>query len=333
MRRLLPLGLVIAVLFAASARAQQEQDSTYVPRVAKPAFTGRRLSVMIDQKHNNYFTMSGRYRAFAELLRQDGLFVMPGVQRFSSTLARSCQLLVVADASGSPRWNSTAASGPAFFPDESDILAKWVEGGGALLLIVDNAPFSLAMNELVGRFGVDMGYGVTVDTLHEDPETKNPGCLLFTREDGLIADHPITLGRDSSERIRRVVVFTGQSLGGPRGSKGFLVLSPTAADIPAGAGMARPVDPEAARRSRIGADLRAAGALPAVGRYQGLAFEFGKGRVVVLGDGAIFGAQKVVGEQARALGKPVLRLGLNRPDLDNQQLALNVVHWLLRVLD
>jgi hypothetical protein len=33
------------------------------------------------------------------------------------------------------------------------------------------------------------------------------------------------------------------------------------------------------------------------------------------------------------MGKDYLLMGLNRPDLDNAQLALNIVHWLTRVLN
>ncbi len=333
MRRLLPLSLLLLACSFAPAHADQVEDSTWVPKVAKPTFTGRHVVVMIDQKHNNYFSRSTHYRAFAALLAKDGMIVAPGVQRFGPSLLKNCQVLVVADAAGAPQWSAPKASAPAFYAGESDVVGKWVEEGGSLLLVVDNDPFASAMKELVGRFGVDMSYGPTVDPEHQDPETRNPGCLLFRRDQGLIADHPIMRGRDAGERIDQVATFTGQSLTGPRGSTGLLILGPAAADLPGSTGVTRTVDPEAERLTKMDPELKSRGALPAVGRFQALAFEYGKGRVVVLGDGAMFSTQKVVGDEARARGKDALRIGLNRPDLDNQQFALNILHWLTRELN
>jgi hypothetical protein len=62
----------------------------------------------------------------------------------------------------------------------------------------------------------------------------------------------------------------------------------------------------------------------AAGRAQGIAMAFGKGRVVVLGEAAMLSAQ-VAGPNRRPFG-------MNRPGIDNRQLALNIVHWLSRLL-
>ena len=47
---------------------------------------------------------------------------------------------------------------------------------------------------------------------------------------------------------------------------------------------------------------------------------FGKGHVVVLGEAAMLSAQL-----AGPNGNP---FGMNRPGIDNRQLALNIMHWL-----
>ena len=60
--------------------------------------------------------------------------------------------------------------------------------------------------------------------------------------------------------------------------------------------------------------------IPAPGRAQGLAFQVGKGRVVVLGEAAMLSAQ--LAGRARA------PMGMNVPGSDDRQLALNVVRWL-----
>ncbi len=190
------------------------------------------------------------------------------------------------------------------------------------------------MDSLAVRFGVDMGKSYTVDTRRVDPETGNMGCILFTRALGLLGDHAITRGRDKSERIDRVATFTGQSLVGPPGQPGLLVLSPSALDLPFTPDARREASLEARRKADTTSAVNTPGAVTAVDRFQGVAFGFGKGRVVVLGEAAMFGSQFVLGTDALRMRKSRLRIGLNRPDLDdNQQFALNVLRWLARELN
>lgn len=333
MRRTLLLALLPLALATAPARAQQVEDTTFVPKVAKPAFASRHPVVMIDEAHGNFSTRTGFYRAFASLLTQDGLKVISGAQGFSPRLLEVCQVLVVADALSTKDLNGPAARANAIPVPECDVVRDWVRRGGSLLLIADHAPFASAMDSLAVRFGVDMGKGTTVDTRRVDPETGNMGCILFTRALGMLGEHAITRGRDETERVNRVATFTGQSLAGPPGSTGLLVLSPSAWDLPFSLDARRVATAEALRRADTANVVKTPGAVTAVGRFQGVAFRFGSGRVVVLGDAAMFGSQFVLGQDARERGRDRLRIGLNRPDLDNRQFALNVVRWLAKELN
>jgi hypothetical protein len=334
MRHMLFALLLLAVAAAPARSQRQVEDTTFVPKVAKPAFTRRQPIVMIDEAHRNQFTMKGAYRVFASLLTEDGLRVIPGVRAFSPEVLETCQILVVADAVGSAQLMAPSARASAFRIAECDAVRDWVKSGGSLLLIADHAPFASAMDSLAVRFGVDFGKASTLDTRRVEPETGNMGCILFTRAHGLLGDHPITRGRDKAERINRVATFTGQSLMGPRGSTGLLVLSPSASDMPTTPDARREATSEARRRADTTSVVTTPGVVTAVGRFQGLAFGFGKGRVVVLGEASMFGSQFVLGMEARQMGKDRLRIGLNRPDLDdNQQFALNVMRWLARELN
>jgi hypothetical protein len=120
-----------------------------------------------------------------------------------------------------------------------------------------------------------MSQGVAVDAKNSG---DGPSQLVFSRENQLLGDHPITRGRDESEQVGRVMTFTGQSLLGPEGSVAFLKLGETATDQGGPGG--KPV--------------------PAVGRSQGLALPYGKGRVVVLGEAGQLSAQ-ILGRMALAL--------------------------------
>ncbi len=66
---------------------------------------------------------------------------------------------------------------------------------------------------------------------------------------------------------------------------------------------------------------------PAAGFAQGVALEFSKGRVVILGEAAMLTSQ-VTRTTAGAF-----KFGMSRPGYDNRQLALNIMHWLSRKLD
>jgi hypothetical protein len=56
-----------------------------------------------------------------------------------------------------------------------------------------------------------------------------------------------------------------------------------------------------------------------------VALPLGKGRTVVLGEAAQLSAQ-VAGPQRRPMG-------MNAPGIDNRQMALNIMHWLTRLID
>jgi hypothetical protein len=61
------------------------------------------------------------------------------------------------------------------------------------------------------------------------------------------------------------------------------------------------------------------------GRAQGVAFALGKGRVVVLGEAAMMSAQ-IAGPTGEG------RMGMNAPGNQDKQFALNVLHWLTRLI-
>jgi len=310
MRPMLRMLLALAIgSFAAPVHAQQEPDTTFDTRVSSPAFTSRHPRVAIDEAHHNFHTIGGRYAPFAALIARDGCNVVPGREKFTARALASLDILVISNALGHEDMDDSAASRPAFTTDECKAVRSWVERGGALLLIADHAPMGAAAGELGRTLGVDMRSGYTIDTLQA--AGQNPSLIAYDANHGLAAEHPIMRGRDSTERVGRVVAFTGQSLRGPRGSAVLLRLSEKAEDLMVGLGQAGPGVPAEKRR-------------PAGGRAQGLAFTLGKGRVVVLAEAAMMSAQ-VAGPERRPMG-------MNAPGSDDRQFALNIVRWLGRAL-
>ena len=291
------------LMLALLANAQQVADPNFNIKVEHPAYETNGPKVLFDEAHNNFHTAGGRYKAFADLITNDGYQVTPNKQKFSAATLKGFDILVISNAMGALQMNTPEASNPAFTPAESDAVRDWVKAGGALLLIADHAPVGSATQILGERFGIDMSKQFTVDEQNYEKETQNPGFIVYTRESGRLADHPITNGRNAAERVNKIIAFTGQSLKGPIDSFAFMKLADTAQDRMPGPD-SKPVS--------------------AAGRAQGIALKFGKGRAVFLGEAAMLSAQLA--------GPNQMKFGMNYPGIDNRQLALNIVHWLSRVL-
>ena len=284
------------------ASAQQTADPHFDARVDKPAFTKNFPRVLFDEAHNNSDTTSGRYKPFADLLFNDGYHLAVNRQPFTKASLANHKILVIVNPLGAEDADEEGAGSPAFTTAECDAVNDWVRGGGALLLIADPAPFGSATELLAKRLGVDMSKGDTADPANADKEFNSPEVIVYSRENHLLAENALTNGRSDAERVNRVLVFSGQSLKGPAGSDAFLKLADTAVDKIA------PPDKNSS----------------AAGRAQGIAFHLGKGRVVVLGDAAMLSAQLTGSDN-----QPV---GMNVADIDNRQLALNIMHWLSGLL-
>lgn len=337
--------LAASALAISPAIAQQGPDTAWAPNVARPAYAANGPRVGIDEAHLNFHTATGNYLPFAKLLRADGYRVSGSSERFTARSLAAFDVLVIANARGGTGLD--ALTNPAFTDEECAAVAAWVRGGGSLLLIADHAPFGTAAEALARQFGVDMSKGFTFDTTPGTAQGSNVSILRFDRENGLLGDHPILAGRGDAERISRVVTFTGQSLSIPDGATPLLRLSPTAQDrLPPTAEEARAQNARrqaridslvAAIRARGGGDttvaltttLRDDGPqrfASAAGRAQGLAMPFGAGRVVILGEAAMLSAQVI-----NLPGRDPMYMGMNVAGSDDQQFALNVLHWLSRL--
>jgi len=275
----------------------QRGDPNFDVKVARPAYIQEHPRILFDEAHQNFHTAGGRYKPFADMVANDGYRVSPNREKFTRQALEKCEILVIANAMGPDGTDDTVAAKSAFTETECDAVRDWVSDGGSLLLITDHRPFGDAAEALSKRFGVEMSKGVTRDP--ENSEKDRPAQILFTRAKNLLGDHPITRGRDESERLNRIKTFAGQSLKGPAGSTAILKLADTATDDVG--------DKE----------------VSAAGRAQGVALGYGKGRVVVLGEAAELSAQMIGLE----------KFGMNVPGLDNRQMALNLVHWLSGLLE
>lgn len=314
--RLAPAALAALVLALAPppppVRAQQFPDTTFDVSVARPVFTAEpRPRLAIAEGHHEFHTASGRYRPFADLARADGFEVVPLPGALTDSSLAPLRVLVTANAMGDADMGSARAEKPAFTPEEVEAVEAWVRAGGSLLLIADHAPFGAAMASLGQAFGVGMRNGYCLDP-GPGNRSGNPGTIRFTAAYGLDTSHVIVRGRSASDRADTVATFTGQSLEGPSGSRALLTLAETAFDE-------RITFAERQSGKRVAKDRR----LAAGGRAQALAFEHGRGRVVVLGEAAMATAQRA-GPEGR------FRMGMNAPGNHNKRFITNALRWLAR---
>lgn len=318
---------LLLALLACAAFPQQRADPDFKPTVERPVYKASHPKVLFDEGHHNAHALSNRYQAFGDLLRNDGYDVQPIKDEFTQDSLKGAEVLVIANARG--KGNGFAGeSQRAFSFEECNAVRDWVAVGGSLLLVADHAPMGSAAEMLAARFGVQMSKGYVEDMKHtvEGPEGDQGGTIVFSRANGQLGDHPITRGRSATERINVVWTFTGQAVKGPAGSARVLALADSAADRAATLLPPQPGDPPG--RSRIGIG----DPVPLSGWSQGIALEFGRGRVVVLGEAGMLSAQiNGISKEDEQKGKKPIKFGMSRPGIDNKQFALNTLHWLSRL--
>lgn len=312
------LGGVAAALVAAVAimavllQRNPGYDAKFDTHVAAPAYRDQHPRVLFDEGHNNVHAMNEGYRPFVQLMRNDGYEVEALEGPVTAEALRDVAVFVIVSARGT----SDSEDDPAFTEAEDNIISEWVVRGGSLLLVTDHWPFGAAVTPLGERFGVDMSKGMTSDPEHFEPQLSD-SHIVFSRENGLLGAHPIFEGRGGAERITRVLTFTGQSLRGPADATPLLRLAVTARDAP-------PTRPSVTRSGgNVRVEMTYGESVSAAGWTQGVAISFGRGRVVVLGEAGMLRA---------TLGPDGQPVGMNYPGYDNRQFALNIMHWLTRLI-
>ena len=299
--------VVTLLMLAACSTPSHVQlaDAAFDSRVRDPRFPRRNVTLLFDDAHENFHRSDGRYAPFVTLMKNDGLAVRSNTSVFTEESLSGHDVLVIVNAEGAEPASS------AFTEAEVNAVSSWVQDGGGLLLVADHSPFGIAANALSERLGVRMLDGHLKDAQNSDPDLPGPFFLLFTRENGLLGVHEILAGRREEERIERIVTFGGQALLPSIPVQTLLALSASAEIV----------------KDR---DKPESGEPIPPGAVQAVAFELGRGRVVILGEAAALTAQVITGDAAKAAGKEELRIGMSRGDLDNKQFALNIVRWLAR---
>jgi hypothetical protein len=297
------LSLVLLLVTTSPVYSQQVADTSFIAQLEHPAFeSGTGPIVLIDEGHNNFHTASGRYLAFAALLRMDGYVVRPSVHMFSGETLADADVLVVSNAIDERNvddWSLPVYS--AFTDAEVAAVEQWVSEGGSLMLIADHMPMPGAAAALANAFGVRFLNGFAFES-----ETDTDPPMIFRRSDGSLRSHYITDGESPAERVDSVASYTGQAFDPGATALPIMVFRAEAVSF----------NPQEAWRFTDNTPRVSVG-----GWAQGAVTEHGAGRAAFFGEAAMFTAQ--------VSGPDRAPMGMNRPEaIQNSQFLRNVMRWL-----
>jgi len=287
---------------ATEIMAQQFPDTVFVYSIRQPAYQkDKGPLIFIDKAHHNFHTQEGGYAPFSKLLVQDGYRVLSlDKPVLSENVLKGCKILVIANALDSVNTEDWILPTPsAFSKQEIEILNKWVTNGGRLFLIADHMPFAGAACDLGKAFGFEFINGFAFTGSGTWPPS------VFSVKNNTLLKSPIISGIKDYEKIDSIASFTGSAFKAPK--EAIPVLKFLSGNYS--------LQPDTAWRfnsKTLKLDL---------GDYcQGAILKYGKGKVAVFGEAAMFTAQLANGN---------FKVGMNSEAApQNAQFLLNLIHWL-----
>jgi hypothetical protein len=292
-------------------------DSGYKPLLKKPAFARNGPVMLLDEGHQNLVFNEG----FARLAAADGYKVRRSQSKFTADLLQKANILVILEPGIRGAVESPMSPPPAFTDEEAAVVHDWIADGGALLFVVNG--FAAGPHSVLTKLGVEFNLGIVTDSqLRKAPDT--PGSIehVFSGEQFLSSSHKIILGRWPTEQVKSVVIAGMNGIKTkPEGAASLLQCSEDAQFNP------DPRQMRAVAKSEA-VSSKAWAPVPAPHAPIAIAYTVGKGRVVVLGDARMVSATIFYDAANPRDGHyEGLRQG------DNQQFALNAMHWLSGLMD
>ncbi|MEQ9468728.1 MAG: hypothetical protein RLN88_15065 [Ekhidna sp.] len=298
MKNLLVIFLCLGVSVLS---AQPRIDTTFRVDVMRPMFVESQPKVLIDEAHNNLHRKETGLFALTRMMESDGAMVESNHKKFTAEILDGYDILIIANAlhvSNVGNWQNPCPS--AFSKKEIDVIVDFVNGGGALLLVADHMPYGGAAQDLAKKFGVDWNNGFAIRQGQHWPPS------VFDRKDNMVLDSPVTTDSDYSKEISYIASFAGSVFKVPENAQPFMVYDDS--HIILMPDIAWQFSEETKNENSNG-------------WVQGACMEYGKGRIVFLGEAAMITAQ---------LGDSDHKVGMNNKEdaPENTQLALNIFRYL-----
>ncbi|CAM1352309.1 hypothetical protein [Tenacibaculum halocynthiae] len=289
--------VLIFLLFGLRVFSQQVADNKYLPVVKK---ANQKEEIFVDEAHNNFHTVSNRFKPFATLLRRAGYTVKGFTNKFSDNSLKKIKTLVISNAlaSGSrPPFVTPTKS--AFTNEEIKVIKKWVAKGGSLFLIADHMPFAGASEKLGAAFEFKF-----YDSFLLDKDRR--GIFDFSKKNSMLAKHKITSNKSPYGKIKRVRTFTGQAFKIPNKAQSILKTNEKLIVY-----LPDTMWRFSSKTKRF----------KATNMSQGAVIKYKKGKVAVFGEAAMFTAQLA--------GRSQFKVGMNAEEAsENYKFLLNLIYWL-----
>lgn len=295
------LMLLIALILPNYLFSQQIADTTYNPIIQNPEYeVGKGPVVFIDEGHHNFHTKNGRYKAFSNLLERDGYQVRGYRGVFKKSELSKGKILVISNALNEINVEDWFLPNPsAFTKSEIEAVKKWVYDGGSLFLIADHMPMAGAAKDLAAGFEFEFTNGFVFDTISRGP-------AYFNLKESTLTESVITKGRNASESVEQIASFTGQAIKIPADATPILTFNINYVNM-------LPDTAWVFNDQTTKFNVK--------GWSQGAYKKYGKGKIVVFGEAAMFTAQ-IAGPRKSKMGMN------NEVAPENYQLLLNIIHWL-----
>jgi hypothetical protein len=296
--------LALCLFMTCTAQAQMLNDSPFDAHVAHPKYkSGQGPSILFDAGHFNFIVHMGLAKPLIDVATSDGYRVSVDSLKFTKSYLSKYKMLVIFPAMpftfGSKKQVTDEIT---FTPDELTALHDWVSEGGSLLMFDEHAPIDKSVTPLFNKFGIQLSIGIVSDSLNYETKYTIPGkesLLTLTRSNGLLnPNHPITQGEKAGEQINKIMSYGGGGLTGA-GYTNLFKLSPSAII-----------------KKYSGSEASG------TANSQALAGNYGKGKVAAFGDCNGFTAMYVMIKSSK------FSAGMQVPEYDWKQFALNTLHWL-----
>lgn len=295
-------AFLLLILTFSATHGQQVPYFGYNPAIENPAYQEKQGPIVgVDEAHSNFHTATGRYAPFANLVTRDGYRVVRVKKRITKATLEHLDILVIANPIHQSNHRNWKLPTPSAFTDkEIESIHQWIRSGGSLFLIADHMPFPGGAGKLAEAFGFTFSNGFA----YFPKRGPNRGDT-FQYGAGL-KESPVTIGRSQSERVKKMVTFTGSAFRVPEDAMPILVFPKKSVSK----------EPDIAWKFN-----KRTKEVDISGWHQGALLKVGDGRIAVFGEAASFTAQ-LAGPQKR-------RMGMAAPHANqNYQMLLNTMHWL-----
>lgn len=295
------LTVSFVLLLIVEVFSQRTNDTTFHFGIEKPSYlSGAGPVILIDEAHNNRHTKSGGLFALARILEDDGFVVAENKSSFTKEALGKASILVIVNAlhdSNNQSWTLPCPS--AFTKKEINNLKSWLAEGGKLFLSADHMPYGGAVQELAKSLNIEWNNGFAMNAKKKNDWPPSS----FSRGKNTLLSSPVTDPSQNIRKIEEIATFTGSAFKSEEAVP-FLIFDDSHELL----------EPKTAWKFSKDTKVKSA-----EGWYHGACLVYGKGKLVLMGESAMF-TSSVRGRT---------KVGMNSQDApENAQLALNIFRYL-----